>query len=87
MFPPRIEAQLLKVEDLDVAIVKVSILILLFKSELLQATSSSMLAYMKDRTNNIVHTNEPINEPNANERTKENTPHEAFSKLEKIQKS
>ena len=49
MFPPKIEAQLPEIEDIDVAKVKTKFLMLLFKCELPQATRSSMLAHMTEK--------------------------------------
>ena len=43
-FSPELELKLLEIYDMDTAIVKSCILLLLLKSELSQAASSSMLA-------------------------------------------
>ena len=45
-FLPRIEPQLLEVDDIDATIVKPRVLLLLFKVRFPQVTSSSMLVYM-----------------------------------------
>ena len=49
MFPANIEWQLLEIEDKDVAIDKAKVLVLLFKSEKPQATSSSMLPHITEK--------------------------------------
>ena len=48
-FPPHIGNQLLEIDDTDIAIGNVRVLVLLFKSELHQSTSSSMLTNIQDR--------------------------------------
>ena len=39
-FPPKVEYQLLEMDDIDIAVVKAGGLVLLFKTELWQAASS-----------------------------------------------
>ena len=61
---------MLKIENISVAIGEARVMELLSKSEILQATSSSMLAYMTARSDNTAN--------DANNRTKPNIFHEAF---------
>ena len=65
---------MVKIEEIYVAIGKVSILVLLFKSKLLQSTSSSMLANINDRKYETKHT-EQMN------KTTPNTFYETFCKI------
>ena len=75
-FTPKIEAQLLEINDTDTAIGKARVL-LIFKFDLPQSVCSSMLADMTDRNDNTSYTEQPYN-------TKPNTLHfiKLFAKLE-----
>ena len=55
-FPLKIEAYLLEINNIHVAIWKVIVLISLFKSELPQSTSSSLLVHMTDRNEEVKYT-------------------------------
>ena len=53
-FPSKIEAHILKKDDIDTAIGKARGLVLLFKSELPQSMSSSVLAHIKEMMTLVV---------------------------------
>ena len=78
-FPPKIEAQFLEKDDTDTAIGKTRVVISLLKSEPPQSTRLCMLPNMTDRNDNDVRTRQ-------HSKTKPNTSHEAFARLESIKK-
>ena len=79
-FPLKIESQLLERHDIDTAIVKEQVFVLVFKTELLQAANPSMLAHMKCTTDSTVHKSD------TNKRSKLGTSHEVCDKTVIIHK-
>ena len=71
--PPKVEAQLLEIDDTNVTTRKMRVLVFLFKTKLPQSTSSCMWEHMTDR-NADIKSAEQLN------RTKLNTFYEAFYK-------
>ena len=51
--PPKIEVQLLEIDDINGAMDKPRVFVLFFKLEIPQASGSSVLAYMTDRTDTV----------------------------------
>ena len=60
-FPPKIETQLLKIDNIDPTILQAGVSVLLFKLELPQTTNSSMLAHMSNMTDHVPKNDEKTN--------------------------
>ena len=73
--PGKVKPQLLEIDDTDIPILKTSVLVPLFKAELLQKASSSMLVYMTDHT--------PQNDE-ANKCSKPGLCHKVFCKVGRV---